>query len=87
MNIPNWLLKPLARGFTAILTRLAGFTQFSNLVLQDHRQLHTHRSRIHLDVNQYSIKAGDTVNMRRTYLDIAVNMSLLRAAVFPETIR
>ena len=28
-----------------------------------------------------------SVNMRRTYLDIAVNMSLLRAAVFPETIR
>jgi hypothetical protein len=48
---------------------------------------YTHRARIHLDVNQYSIKAGDTVNMRRTYLDIAVNMSLLQAAVFPETIR
>ncbi len=47
VNYPWWKAAFYVHVFTAILALLAGFTQFSSLVLQDHRRLHRLVGRIY----------------------------------------
>jgi uncharacterized membrane protein len=47
VNYPWWRAAFYVHVFTAILALLAGFTQFSNLILQDHRRLHRLVGRIY----------------------------------------
>ena len=47
VNYPWWKAAFYTHVFTAILALVAGFTQFSSLVLQDHRRLHQVVGRIH----------------------------------------
>ncbi len=47
VNYPWWKAAFYVHVFTAILALLAGFTQFSNLVLQDHRRFHRLAGRIY----------------------------------------
>jgi uncharacterized membrane protein len=59
VDYPRWKAAFYVHVFTAILALLAGFTQFSNLVLQDHRRLHRLVGRIYaFDILIVNFPAG-----------------------------